>query len=159
MDSKYHVTPWVAGSHVYPNVQLELSATGKRSPSSVFVFIGYASSMHTEIDLEAIGPPSHQFQPTPDEPNQVPKSSTTDTKHGDSSWPLYAMYSKIVQEEDNKIAELHQKSADGILIFVSPRVTPSFSVPQLEKHRAVYTRSLSPYSLPSHSQTSSPTLK
>jgi hypothetical protein len=88
--------------------------------------------MHATVDLEAIGmghpslPPvigTGQSQSTPDE---LPHPSTTDTNHGDSSWPLYAMYSKIVQEEDNKIAKLHQKSADGILIFVSPRVTPLF---------------------------------
>jgi hypothetical protein len=129
------------------------AATGKRFPSSVFVSKGYASSMHTAIQLEVIEPPSHQFQPTSDELNELPKSSTTDTKHGDSSWPLYAMYSKIVKEEDNKIAELHQKSADGILIFVSPRVTPLFIRTSIRIHRAVYTRSQSPYSLPSHSQT------
>jgi hypothetical protein len=91
--------------------------------------------MHTAIDLEAIDPArtdhpsllpaigSGQPQSTPDE---LPQSSTIDTNYGDSSWPLYAMYSKIVQEEDNKIAKLHEKSADGILIFVSPRVSRLF---------------------------------
>jgi hypothetical protein len=86
-------------------------------------------------------------------PNAPLHSSTTDTNYGDSSWPLYAMYSKIVQEEDNKTAKLHQKSADGILIFVSPCVTPLFLRTSIGKHRAVYTRSLSPYFLRSHSQT------
>jgi hypothetical protein len=32
------------------------------------------------------------------------------------------MYSKIAEEEDNKMTERWQKDADGILIFVSPRV-------------------------------------
>ena len=31
------------------------------------------------------------------------------------------MYSKVAEEEDNKMAELWQKDADGILIFVSRR--------------------------------------
>ena len=43
----------------------------------------------------------------------------------DSSWPLYAMYYKIAQEEDNNDAERHQQRTDGILVFVSPHVTSS----------------------------------
>jgi hypothetical protein len=33
------------------------------------------------------------------------------------------MYSKAAEEEDNKMADHWQKDADGILIFVSPRVS------------------------------------
>ena len=40
----------------------------------------------------------------------------------DSSWPLYAMYSKIAQEEDKNDAEHRQQEADVILVFVSPHV-------------------------------------
>jgi hypothetical protein len=60
------------------------------------------------------------------------------------------MYSKIVQEEDNKSAENHQKSADGILIFVSPALLAHFSVPQLNTdwfilcHRRCIACSLNP---------------
>jgi hypothetical protein len=32
------------------------------------------------------------------------------------------MYTKAVEDEDNKMADRWQKDADGILIFVSPRV-------------------------------------
>jgi len=32
------------------------------------------------------------------------------------------MYSKIAEEEDDRMMERYQKEADGILIFVSPRV-------------------------------------
>jgi hypothetical protein len=32
------------------------------------------------------------------------------------------MYSKMAEEEDNKMADHWQKDADGILIFVSPHV-------------------------------------
>jgi hypothetical protein len=46
----------------------------------------------------------------------------------DNSWPLYSMYSKITEEEDDKMIERCHKDADGILIFVrlhfSPRMTP-----------------------------------
>ena len=40
----------------------------------------------------------------------------------DSSGLLFSMYSRIVEAEDNKMTECWQKDADGILIFVSPRV-------------------------------------
>jgi hypothetical protein len=36
------------------------------------------------------------------------------------------MYSKIVQEEDNKIVERNRQSTDGVLIVVSPHITLSF---------------------------------
>ena len=37
---------------------------------------------------------------------------------GDSSGPLFSIYSKAADEEDNKMVERWQKDADGILIFV-----------------------------------------
>ena len=40
----------------------------------------------------------------------------------DSSRLLFTMYSKIAEEKDNRMVERWQKDADGILIFVSPRV-------------------------------------
>ena len=39
---------------------------------------------------------------------------------GDSSGPLFSIYSKAAEDEDNKMVERWQKDADGILIFVSP---------------------------------------
>jgi hypothetical protein len=45
-----------------------------------------------------------------------------ESNFGDSSGPLFSMYSKAADEEDNKMVERWQKDADGILIFVSPRV-------------------------------------
>jgi hypothetical protein len=45
---------------------------------------------------------------------------------GDSSGPLFSLYSKIAEEEDNKGTDRWQKDADGILIFVSdPVVIPT----------------------------------
>ena len=41
---------------------------------------------------------------------------------GDSSGPLFSIYSKAAEDEDNKMVERWQKDADGILIFVSHRV-------------------------------------
>jgi hypothetical protein len=37
----------------------------------------------------------------------------------DSSGPLFSIYSKAAEDEDNKMVERWQKDADGILIFVS----------------------------------------
>ena len=41
---------------------------------------------------------------------------------GDSSGPLFSIYSKTAEVEDKNMVERWQKDADGILIFVSPRV-------------------------------------
>jgi hypothetical protein len=41
-----------------------------------------------------------------------------ESNFGDSSWPLFAMYSNISDEEDNKVAERWQKDAEGTIIFV-----------------------------------------
>jgi hypothetical protein len=40
---------------------------------------------------------------------------------GDTSGPFFSIYSNMVEEDDNKRAERHQKDADGIIIFLSPR--------------------------------------
>ena len=45
-----------------------------------------------------------------------------ESNFGDSSGPLFSIYSKAAEEEDNKMVERWQKDADGILIFVSPRM-------------------------------------
>jgi hypothetical protein len=50
--------------------------------------------------------------------NQPPQAQV-ESNFGDSSEPLFAMYTKIAEEEDNKMVESWQKDADGILIFVS----------------------------------------
>ena len=51
--------------------------------------------------------------------------SQEESNFGDSSGPLYSMYSTAAEDEDNKMAERWQKDADGILIFVSLRVSSS----------------------------------
>ena len=45
-----------------------------------------------------------------------------ESNFGDSSGPLFSIYSKAAEDEDNKMVERWQKVADGMLIFVSPRV-------------------------------------
>ena len=45
-----------------------------------------------------------------------------ESNFGDSSGPFFSIYSKAAEDEDNKMVERWQKDADGILIFVSPRV-------------------------------------
>jgi hypothetical protein len=45
-----------------------------------------------------------------------------ESNFGDSSGPLFSIYSKAAEDEDNKMVERWQKDADGILIFVSSRV-------------------------------------
>jgi hypothetical protein len=55
-------------------------------------------------------------QSTPNQPLQG------ESNFGDSSGPLFSIYSKVAEEEDDKMVERWQKDADGILIFVSPCV-------------------------------------
>ena len=44
-----------------------------------------------------------------------------ESNFGDSSGPLFSVYSKAAEDEDNKMVERWQKDADGILFFVSPQ--------------------------------------
>ena len=53
-------------------------------------------------------------------PNQALQGE--EVNFGDSSGPLFSIYSKATEDEDNKMVERWQKDADGILIFVSPCV-------------------------------------
>jgi hypothetical protein len=62
-----------------------------------------------------------QTQLFPNEP-KPPELSGEALNFGDSSGPLFATYSESAEDEDDKMVEHWQKDADGILIFVSPRV-------------------------------------
>ncbi len=59
--------------------------------------------------------------------NQQSQPTQAEFDRGDSSWPLYSLYSKIAEEEDKLKTERYQKDADAILIFVSPHVNFSFA--------------------------------
>ncbi|KAI0246141.1 hypothetical protein BJV78DRAFT_1286710 [Lactifluus subvellereus] len=59
----------------------------------------------------------------------VPQSAQNPTRQGqsnfsDGSGPLFNMYVKMAEEEDNKLADRWQKDADGILIFLNPHHSP-----------------------------------
>jgi len=87
----------------------------------------------------------------PDLPQRIrippPQSSQGEMNHGDGSWPLYAMYSNIAQEEDSKVAQHNQQAADGILIFVSPHITSLLLHTSLGRHSLVYSPPLLPHCL------------
>jgi hypothetical protein len=51
-----------------------------------------------------------------------------ESNFGDSSGPLFSIYTKAAEVEDNKMVERWQKDADGILIFVSPRIVIHLSL-------------------------------
>ena len=70
---------------------------------------------------------------TVDDPRDHPTVTTNqplqaESNFGDSSGPLFSIYSKATDEEDNKMVERWQKDADGILIFVSSHVAISLSL-------------------------------
>ena len=70
------------------------------------------------------------FQGDGHEPHERPQSAANlprrpqlgDSNFGDSSGPIFSMYSKIAKEEDDDLVDRWQKDADGILIFVSHSV-------------------------------------
>ena len=53
--------------------------------------------------------------------------SQAESTLGDSSGPLFSIYSNLVEEEDNKLAERWRKDALAILIFVSLRSPYTFT--------------------------------
>jgi hypothetical protein len=70
----------------------------------------------------SISPVSPIWMRVDAQPNQAqsaPKQQEGEIKFGDSSWPLFSIYSKNAEEEDIKMAERWQKDADGIILFVS----------------------------------------
>jgi hypothetical protein len=73
-----------------------------------------------------------------------------ESSFGDSSGPLFSIYSKAAGDEDNKMVERWQKDADGILIFVSPRVFMRIAIYMYkqEHDRLVYSLPQSLHSLP-----------
>ena len=63
-------------------------------------------------------------------PNQ---SSQGESSFGDSSGRLFSIYFNATKEEDDKMVEGWQKDAEGILIFVSPRIgNPCYFMHKLE---------------------------
>ena len=53
----------------------------------------------------------------------------------DTSRPLFSLYSKMVEEGDNHWGERHQKDAEGIVLFVSPRSCLHPKARQLKNER------------------------
>jgi hypothetical protein len=45
-----------------------------------------------------------------------------ETKYGDSSGPLFSLYSKSAEKYDNMVAERWLRDAEGIIIFVCTKV-------------------------------------
>ena len=83
-----------------------------------------------------------------------------ESNFGDSSGPIFSMYSTITKEEDDQVAERWQKDADGVLIFVSRRVPYLCHwAHKLCHHRQVYSPLQSPHCLPYPSRTSGRALK
>jgi hypothetical protein len=71
-------------------------------------------SLTVIVDGQSNQHPSAPFQP----PHEK-----VDANVGDSSGTVFTLYSNIVEDDDNKMAERWQKDADGIIIFVRPELT------------------------------------
>jgi hypothetical protein len=88
-------------------------------------------------------------------PTQPPQG---ESNFGDSSVPLFSLYSKIAEEEDNKLTDRWQKDADVILIFVSVHATTSVVTRINGSTRLVFFLRPSPRYFPCPYRTSGPTL-
>ena len=89
-----------------------MSQTDQRDPEEV-----YPRMCHPFPDLF----PLSQTRVVDVQPQVIPNQPPSgESNFGDSSGPLFCLYSEITKEEDNKMADRWQKDADGILIFVSP---------------------------------------
>jgi hypothetical protein len=53
---------------------------------------------------------------------QTSSAQQEEPTYGDSSGPLFKIYSKSAEERDIRVSERWQKEADGIIIFVRPKV-------------------------------------
>jgi len=58
------------------------------------------------------------------------------------------MYSKLAEEEDNKMVDRWLKEAEGILIFVSPGAVVHTGTSKLKRCRPVYSLAPSPRYFP-----------
>ena len=69
--------------------------------------------------------------------------SQGESNFGDSSGPLFSIYSKAAEDEDNKMVDRWQKDADGILFFVSPcfAIRPSLHINWNTADRSILRRS------------------
>ena len=47
-----------------------------------------------------------------------------ESEYSDSSRPIYNMYSKIAEKEDNTMVKYYQKNTEGTLVYVSSPVSP-----------------------------------
>jgi len=70
---------------------------------------------------------SHVVDGRPQRPTQD-QLFQADSNFSDSSGPVFSLYSKIAVEEDDKTAERWKTNADGILIFVSLRLSIHISL-------------------------------
>jgi Family of unknown function (DUF6535) len=96
-------------------------------------------SLMSAVDHD--GPDDH---PRPAPVNLPPQPPQGESTFADSSGPLFSMYSKIAEEEDNKMTERWQKDADALLIFVGLHIQVHTLNPSTGTlHRLVYSLLLS----------------
>ena len=83
----------------------------------------------------------NQPPPSAPIPSQQPLPQG-ESNFGDSSGPLFTIYSRHAEEEDSKMVERWQKDAHGILIFVHPKITFHSVVCQFESsiERSIFRR-------------------
>jgi hypothetical protein len=75
---------------------------------SATLALPYSNSL---VLTDVVDEQNDQGPPAPTQPGERVKA-------GDSSDPLFTMYSKFAEDEDKKMTDRWKKDADGIIIFV-----------------------------------------
>ena len=98
------------------------------------VALPYPPQVHKHIyNIDGV-----QAQSAPNQQSQPPQPLKGEPNFGDSSGPLFSIYSDATKKEDNKMTDRWKADADGILFFVSPRVTIHAALRNLEHCRLAY---------------------
>ena len=65
----------------------------------------------------------HASRPQHEAPPMSPQTSSAPEEpiYGDSSGPLFEIYSESAEERDTRVLETWQQSADGIVFIVRPK--------------------------------------
>jgi hypothetical protein len=108
---------------------------GGESPKYASVALTCPAKIHKTCSVDGNVEGHHEHPPTL---QTAPSQEESDL--GDSSRPLFSMYSKIAEEEDNKMTDRWQQEAtDGVLVFVSTHVRDSCNYShKLERCSPVY---------------------
>ena len=106
-----------------------------------FLVLYELANLHEKDVIQTQSAPNQSSQP-------LAQPSKEEPSFGDSSGPLFSIYTNVTEDEDNKRVKSWNEDADGILIFVSSCVRVSIISCTNRNTRLVYSPLPSLVSLP-----------